>query len=116
VTFIEHLPQEELVSYYQLASVHVLPSWFETTGLSSLEAAAMGCNIVISDKGDTREYFEDYAFYCDPGSVKSIRTAIDNAATQPSSELLREKIRQRYTWQSACRHTAEGYRQIIKQP
>jgi len=37
--------------------VHMLPSWFETTGLSSIEAAVMHCNIVITDKGDTREYF-----------------------------------------------------------
>ena len=54
IFFIEHLPQPELLKYYQQAKVHVLPSWFETTGLSSLEAAAMGCNIVITAKGDAK--------------------------------------------------------------
>src|SRR6185437_8923134 len=54
VTFIDHISQQDLVKYYKRAKVHVLPSWFETTGLSSIEAAAMGCNIVITEKGDTR--------------------------------------------------------------
>ncbi|HVS98525.1 MAG TPA: glycosyltransferase family 4 protein, partial [Puia sp.] len=53
IRFIGHLPQEDLIGHYQKAKVHILPSWFETTGLSSLEAAALGCNIVVTDKGDT---------------------------------------------------------------
>ncbi|MCI5055140.1 MAG: glycosyltransferase family 4 protein, partial [Flavobacteriales bacterium] len=41
VEFIEGgLDQSELIDYYRSSSVHVLPSWFETTGLSSLEAGA----------------------------------------------------------------------------
>jgi len=39
----------------------VLPSWFETTGLSSIEAGVMGCNIVITDKV-MQEYFSHHAF------------------------------------------------------
>ncbi len=58
-----------------------MPSWFETTGLSSLEAAAMGCNIVITRKGDAYEYFGDYAYYCDPESPDSIFKAIEKAAS-----------------------------------
>jgi glycosyltransferase involved in cell wall biosynthesis len=42
IKFINNIAQQQLVSYYKEAKVHVLPSWFETTGLSSLEAAAMG--------------------------------------------------------------------------
>ncbi|HXB90915.1 MAG TPA: glycosyltransferase family 4 protein, partial [Puia sp.] len=36
VEFIGHIPQKELVQYYRRAQVHILPSWFETCGLSSL--------------------------------------------------------------------------------
>jgi glycosyltransferase involved in cell wall biosynthesis len=67
IFFYDHVPQEELISYYKRAKVHALPSWFETCGLSSLEAAAMGCNVMITDKGYTREYFGNDAFYCEPG-------------------------------------------------
>jgi glycosyltransferase involved in cell wall biosynthesis len=113
VRFIEYIPQEELVAYYQKAKVHVLPSWFETTGLSSLEAAAMGCNIVITDKGDTREYFGNHAVYCSPSSPESIFEAVEKASSLPPDEILQEKIANFYTWQLAGMYTAEGYKKII---
>ena len=112
IRFIEHLSQEELVSYYQKAKVHVLPSWFETTGLSSLEAAAMGCNIVVTDKGDTREYFETNAIYCDPGSPESIYIAVEKAAALPYSEFFEKKILTHYTWEQATIRTIEAYKRI----
>ncbi|MDP9046904.1 MAG: glycosyltransferase family 4 protein [Bacteroidota bacterium] len=109
ITFIDHIPQEELVGYYQRAQVHVLPSWFETTGLSSLEAAVMGCNIVITDKGDTREYFGDHAFYCNPSEPQSILNAIEKASSVPVSENLRQKVLEKYNWKQAALKTLEAY-------
>ena len=113
ITFIDHLPQAELVSYYQRAKVHVLPSWFETTGLSSVEAAAMGCNLVITDKGDTREYFGNDAFYCDPAEPKSILKAIEKASTAGSNLSLREKILEKYTWAHAASQTLKAYQLAV---
>jgi len=113
IRFIDHIPQEELVAYYQKAKVHVLPSWFETTGLSSLEAAAMGCSIVITDKGDTEEYFGNHAVYCSPSSPQSIYAAVEKASSLPCDGELQKKILKQYTWQLASRQTAEGYKKII---
>jgi glycosyltransferase involved in cell wall biosynthesis len=110
VHFISFLKQEELLKYYNKAKVHVLPSWFETTGLSSLEAAAMGCNIVITDKGDAKEYFTDFAFYCDPSSPKSIKEAIDAAAILEADPLLKQKVMEHYTWNIAAEKTIEAYK------
>jgi glycosyltransferase involved in cell wall biosynthesis len=109
ISFIDQVSQDELVNYYQQAKVHVLPSWFETTGLSSIEAAAMGCNIVITDKGDTREYFGSDAFYCDPASRQSILLAIEKASSAPVNENLRQKILERYTWKQAAIQTLKAY-------
>ncbi|MBC7829372.1 MAG: glycosyltransferase family 4 protein [Chitinophagaceae bacterium] len=114
VSFVGNLPQQELISYYQRAKVHVLPSWFETTGLSSLEAAAMGCNIVVTPKGDTVEYFENYAFYCEPDSVHSIFEAIEKASLAPYDEALRHKIFTRYTWLQAAAKTKAAYQEIMQ--
>jgi glycosyltransferase involved in cell wall biosynthesis len=113
VSFMNNIPQEELIGYYQKAKVHVLASWFETTGLSSLEAAAMGCNIVITDKGDTREYFENYAYYCDPSSPASIFASVEKAATEDFNEELRTKIFAQYTWLETAKKTLGVYREII---
>jgi glycosyltransferase involved in cell wall biosynthesis len=113
IEFISFMSQKELITWYRKAAVHILPSWFETTGLSSLEAAAMGCNIVITDKGDTREYFGDDAVYCDPASPASILDAIQKAASKDISPLQR-KISEQYTWKETARKTADAYRSIVQ--
>ncbi|MFI5161094.1 MAG: glycosyltransferase family 4 protein [Sphingobacteriales bacterium] len=112
ITFINHVSQQELVKYYQQAKVHVLPSWFETTGLSSLEAAVMGCNIVITDKGDAKEYFGSKAFYCDPAEPKSILGAIEKASQSQYNEELHDMITKRYTWKQAALQTYKAYQTI----
>ena len=114
ISFIENLPQLELIKYYKKAKVHVLPSWFETTGLSSLEAASMGCSVVISTKGDAKEYFQEYAFYCDPSSPESIYAAIEKASMQECNETLRKKIFANYTWQQAAIQTKSAYKDVIR--
>ena len=110
ISFIDHVPQHELVKYYRQAKVHILPSWFETTGLSSIEAAAMRCNIVITDKGDTREYFGDDAFYCDPSTPKSIFDAVEKASTASFNDDFRKKILKQYTWEQAAQQTLKAYK------
>lgn len=114
VTFIDRLSQNELVNYYSIARVHVLPSWFETTGLSSLEAGYMGCNIVVTAKGDTKEYFDGYAFYCDPASPPSIYQAVKQAASTPYKNELRTKISANYTWAITAKETLRAYHQVEK--
>jgi glycosyltransferase involved in cell wall biosynthesis len=109
IHFLGHLPQAHLVDYYQRANVNVLPSWFETTGLSSLEAAAMGCKIVITQKGDAPEYFGEDAFYCDPADPLSIYDAVVKAAEKPVNELLQRKIITQYTWHKATSQTLVAY-------
>lgn len=113
VQFIQHLPQQDLIGYYQQAKVHVLPSWFETCGLSSLEAAAMYCNIVIAEKGFTRDYFGDDAFYCEPSKPASILEAIRAAAQSEANITLANRINEQYTWEQAAKITAAAYKEIL---
>ena len=114
VTFIDHISQEELISYYTKAKVHVLPSWFETTGLSSLEAAYMGCNIVVTGKGDTREYFKDFAYYCNPEQVSSIYSAVMKAYDEPYNKEFKEYIEESFRWDITAEKTFEAYREVLQ--
>lgn len=109
VHFIGSVDHEKLPAFYSLASVHCLISWMETPGLSSLEAAAMGCNVVVTEKGDTRDYFGDMAFYCEPDSISSIRHAIEMALSAPRPAQLKKKILSQYTWDKAAEATFAGY-------
>ncbi len=114
IHFSTWLTEEQLYEMYHSARVHVLASFFETTGLSTLEAAVMGCNIVITEKGDTRDYFGDDAWYCDPFDTASIRKAVDEAFHSPYRENLREKILDKYTWHRAAEVTLAAYETVLK--
>lgn len=113
ISFVQQISQEQLVEYYTKAKVHVLPSWFETCGLSSMEAAAMGCNIVITDKGYTRSYYSNEAIYCDPASPQSIFEAIEKAAHMPSSEKLQHTIHENYRFEKIAEKTKQAYKQVL---
>ena len=104
---------EEKAWLYSMARVHVLPSWMETTGLSSLEAAVAGCSIVVTPNGDTQEYFGDEAEYCDPASPSSIRDAILRARARGPSATLDHRIRADYTWEKAAEATYRAYLKVL---
>ncbi len=114
VEFIEHIEHVELVKIYKAAKVHVLPSWFETTGLSSLEAAVMDCNIVVSPKGDTEEYFQNMCYYCDPDNVGSIKEAVLKAYNAPVNTEIKKFVLDNYTWNRTAEQTLEAYKNVLK--
>lgn len=114
VRFTDFVPMDELIAWYLKAKVHVLPSWNETCGLSTMEAAYAGCNVVITDKGDTVDYFGDHAWYCEPGDPGSIYEAVRKAAAAPVSPDLREKIARSYTWEETARQTLKVYRNVLE--
>jgi len=113
ISFEGFVPQAKLIEYYQQAKVHVLPSWNETCGLSSLEAAYAGCNIVITDRGDTTEYYKDNAWYCEPDKPASIYQAVEQAAMAPVNKTLYDKVKQQYNWQQTALHTYQAYQQAL---
>jgi glycosyltransferase involved in cell wall biosynthesis len=115
VIFLGSIPHKELRDLYKVSKVHALVSWMETPGLSSLEAAAMGCNIVVTKKGDTYDYFEDYAFYCEPDDVNSIKKAIEKAIETPFNPELKEKILKNYTWEKTAEETLKGYEKLLNE-
>ncbi|MCL6449925.1 MAG: glycosyltransferase [Acetobacteraceae bacterium] len=107
------LPSETVASAYKAAAVHVLPSWLETPGLSSLEAALAGCRVVTTDRGSPREYFGDLAWYCDPRDPESIRRAVLDALASPVPPQLAELVERKYSWEQAARETLKGYELAI---
>jgi glycosyltransferase involved in cell wall biosynthesis len=110
VYFLGPLSGEELAGIYVLAAVHALPSWRETPGLASLEAAAAGCRIVSTSIGSAGEYFGDDAWYCDPRDPQTIRRAVLCALEAPPSDKLRNVVLEHYTWEAAAAATLKAYR------
>lgn len=113
VRFVGSPSDEGLAGLYRTARVHVLPSWFETTGLVSLEAALSGCNIVTTSRGHAAEYFGALARYCDPADPPSIRGAIEEAWGSPPPPELRQRVLDRYTWTHTAEATIRAYDDLL---
>jgi glycosyltransferase involved in cell wall biosynthesis len=113
IKFIDHIEPNDLVKYYQKAKIHAMVSWFETTGLSSLEAAACGCNVVISNKGDQRDYFHNDAFYADPASIESIKKALLLADKAEKPSKLIQRIKTQYSWEKTAEKTYQAYKKAL---
>jgi len=108
-----HMSQAELRKFYYEAKVHALVGWYETPGLSNLEAACGGCDILSTDRGSTHEYFKDKVAYCDPFSQESITANLKKVWEKGSSSGLRDYILKNYTWDLAAQDTLKAYKEIV---
>lgn len=111
--YIPKIENSKLYQLYKVCKVSTLPSWLDTPGLVSLEAAAMGCNLAISTKGSTVEYFKDFAEYCLPDDLESIRNAIIKAYSSENKKELSQYILDNYTWEIAANKTLDCYKKLL---
>lgn len=112
--YLGKLPQELVASAMAVGGIYVQPSWFETLGLTSLEAALSGMKVVAT--GDRiKEYLGDLALYCDPNDKKSIADAIENSIEmpKPSQQKIQELI-SKYTWEETAKQTISVYLELLK--
>ena len=85
VRVLGNLPQSQVADQLQKAKVHVLASFRESPGLATLEALAMGCNVVVADSRfcPVETYFKGLlgrrVFVCNPYQPDSIALAIEQA-------------------------------------
>ena len=108
------LGRDTVAELFAAADVHVLPSYRETPGLASLEAAATGCEVVVTRCGSAEEYFGPDAHYAEPHSARSLADAIRSAVSQPRQPGLRARV-ERYPWSTAARSLAAVYRAVRSQ-
>jgi glycosyltransferase involved in cell wall biosynthesis len=116
VLFLPALAREELVHAYAAARVHALVSWYDVAPLAALEAAAMGCNLVLTQESGGSDYFGADAWYCDPGDVTSIRNAVRAAYAAPRTDALRARIARECTWERAAKQTRGAYERALAAP
>jgi glycosyltransferase involved in cell wall biosynthesis len=110
--FLDRLEREMLVSAYRACSVHVLPSWYELPGLVTIEAAGLGCRIVASSWGTTRDYVGDEVTWCEPDNPASVHDAVMKACATPASPVLAESI-SRCTWKRSAEIILEAYDRLM---
>jgi glycosyltransferase involved in cell wall biosynthesis len=109
--FIDHLAHADVVRLMASAAVHAHPSWLESPGLSSLEAAAAGARVVCGDQGCEREYFGPDIDYADPADPATIHSAVLRALERGPRERgdALERRLGAHTWQRTAEATLEAY-------
>ena len=111
VKYIDSVPYDEMPSVYKFAKVCVSASWFESTGLTLLEAIFCGTNAVASGER-AKEYLGNMASYCEPGDVKTIFSAIEKEYFAPRPKISTE-MKKEYTWENAAKKTLEVYSSVL---
>jgi glycosyltransferase involved in cell wall biosynthesis len=109
--FVDHVDHDQVLRMMSDAAVHALPSWHETPGLASLEAAATGARLVTGDRGCEREYFGPDVDYADPADPVMIRAAVLRALDRGPRERgdALERRLGAYTWQRNGQATLAAY-------
>lgn len=113
VLYLGYMDSYNIYNAYRFAKLHVLPSFVETPGLSSLEAAASGCNIVSTNEGYASEYFKDMATYCDPYDLNSINESVKIGLKQKKNNKLKNYVLENYNWEKCIKTLYESYRKIL---
>lgn len=111
IEFAGRLSDFDLSKAFAAAKVHALPSYYETTGLSTLEALKSGCQAVITGRGAQKELFEGHAFFCDPDSPESIREAIEKAMYSEDDHS--NWVKENFSWAKAAKDILDIYKTVL---
>ncbi len=113
---VDELPHDSmlLASAYSACDVFLLPSLYETPGISALEAGLAGAKIVITPHGGTRDYFGSDAVYVNPNSVSGIVKGIEEALLRKKDPALSKRIKKDFIWPKVGEKTRQVYEHVLR--
>ncbi len=103
---------ELLKSAYKASKVLALPSYFETPGLAALEGGLAGSNVIITEIGGTKEYFDQYAWYVNPLNENELIESIISAYNNPKTNKLSKHIEKNFTWEKVAEKNLNVYKNL----
>jgi len=104
---VAHVPWDRLPDLYAAADVHVLPSWYETTGLATLEALAAGTPAVAGRGPCVEDYFGDHVRLHAPRSIRQLRRAITQALEGPTG--YEQELAATFSWDRTAKELLDAY-------
>lgn len=108
--------QEDLVNFYNLADLFVLPSLYEGFGLPILEAFACGTPVACSNTSSMPEVGGDLATYFDPMDAQSIAQALE--ASIDTKGKFDERISawvSKFSWEQSGRRVREIAEEVYRE-
>lgn len=110
--------KEDLIGFFNLATVYVQPSLYEGFGLPILQAFACGTPVISSNKGSLKEVGGDAAVYFDPQNLEQFKIIMSDVLNSQSlqNKLSRLSFKQaeKYSWQNTAEKTKIVYSKTIK--
>lgn len=111
ITFVDYLHYSQMPSVYKFAKVCASTSWFETTGLTLLEALFMNTN-AVSTSPRAKEILGDLCSYCYPNDIKSIMKALKTELAR-KRPVLPTTFKKEFTWENTAKKTLEIYKKVL---
>ena len=109
------LPSEEVVRQYRKSRVFALPSLEEGVGLVALNAAVLGANVVITNRGGPKDYFGKWGRPVDPLSVDAIGQSVVAAMQDRSSQpALRNYLIANYSPDAIAAKLTSAYEKVVE--
>jgi glycosyltransferase involved in cell wall biosynthesis len=116
VKLVGRISDDELIAYYQQATVFVFPSLYEGFGLPVLEAMGCGCPVICSDRSSLPEVAGDAALLFDPNDSGQLAAILTRVL---ESSALQDDLRSRglaqaaqFSWNRTAAETLAVYRRV----
>ena len=117
VKLIGRVTDEELVSLYKNALCLCFPSVAEGFGIPPVEAMALNCPVIVSDRDSLPEVCGKAALYCDPNDVNSLAKQLNLIITDKNVEkFLIEKGKEnlkRFSWKKTAKIILDEMLKIV---
>jgi glycosyltransferase involved in cell wall biosynthesis len=120
VRFLGHIPNHKLPALYQGALAFVYPSFYETFGLTIVEAFKCGCPVIASKRGSLPEVSGGAGILVEPSDIDAIANGIRALA---ENEALRDEYVQRglkrgaeFSWTRTARETLSVFERVAPGP
>jgi glycosyltransferase involved in cell wall biosynthesis len=117
VHFLFQVPNEDLVSLYNEASLFVFPSLYEGFGLPVLEAMACGTPVIAANNSSIPEIAGDAALLVEAGDTKGISEAMEEVLLDDAlaSEMVQKGLKRNamFSWEKCARETLMVYKQTL---
>ncbi len=120
MTYIEHLPQDQLLKYYREANIFVMPSIMEAMGQVYLEAMSSRTPVIGADVGGVGEIITpDVGYLVPPRSPEVIAETINLLLSDP---LLAERLGKRgneralgyFSIERQMKETMDVYKSLLR--
>lgn len=109
IKYVGRISDEELISYYKRCKVFALPSLLEGVGMVALEAAAFGAEVVLTNLGAPKEYWDGHAELVNPYSVDEIGKAVVKCLQKDfSKSTMIDFIRENYSLEACSQKLLEA--------